>query len=165
MFIAALCHSFSTVAFQSVTNNRIITPSLLGYEALYSFIQTSTLFLFGAGALASFSGTGAFFLQVTLMVTLSLILYGWLLPGNYGNLHLMLLIGIIIGSGLNSVSGFMGRLLAASEFDLLQSRLIGTVNNADAEYFPIVIPMVLITVILLLIFSQELNVLSLGKDV
>ena len=60
MFIAALCHSLATVAFQSVTNNRIITPSLLGYEALYSVIHTSTMFFFGAAALVNFTGTGAF---------------------------------------------------------------------------------------------------------
>jgi iron complex transport system permease protein len=165
MFVAALCHSFSTVAFQSVTGNRIITPSLLGFESLYSFIQTSTLFFFGASALVSFSGTEAFFLQVALMIILSLTLYGWLLSGKYGNLHLMLLVGIIIGSGLNSVSGFMRRLLSPSEFDLLQSRLIGSVTNADSEYFPIVIPMVIITVLCLFFFSKKLNVLSLGKDV
>ena len=96
---------------------------------------------------------------------MSLILYGWLLAGKYGNLHLMLLIGIIIGAGLNSVSGFMRRLLAPSEFDLLQSRLIGSVNNADVEYFPIAIPLVLATALLLFFFSRKLNVLSLGKDV
>src|SRR5690606_13518036 len=159
------CHSFSTVAFQSVTNNRIITPSLLGYESLYSSIQTSLLFFFGAGALVSFTGTGAFFIQVALMVAMSLILYGWLMSGKYGNLHLMLLVGIIIGAGLNSVSGFMRRLLSPSEFDLLQARLIGSVNNADPEYFPIVIPMVIITIMLLYFYSRRLNVLSLGKDV
>lgn len=165
MLIAAFCHSFSTVAFQSVTNNRIITPSLLGYESLYSSIQTSLLFFFGAGALVSFTGTGAFFIQVALMVAMSLILYGWLLSGKYGNLHLMLLVGIIIGAGLNSVSGFMRRMLAPSEFDLLQSRLIGSVNNADPEYFPSVIPLVLITALSLFFFSRKLNVLSLGRDV
>lgn len=165
MFIAALCHSFSTVAFQSVTSNRMITPSLLGYESLYSAIQTGTLFFFGAGALVSFTGPGAFFLQVSLMILLSLILYGWLLSGKYGNLQLMLLIGIIIGAGLNSVSGFMRRMLAPSEFDLLQSRLIGSVNNADSEYFPIVIPLVLLTALGLFFFSRKLNVLALGKDV
>lgn len=165
MLIAALCHSFATVAFQSVTSNRIITPSLLGYESLYSFIQTGTLFVFGAGALVSFSGTGAFFFQVSVMVLMSLILYGWLMSGKYGNLHLMLLVGIIIGAGLNSVSGFMRRLLSPSEFDLLQARLIGSVNNADPEYFPIVIPMVIITIMLLYFYSRRLNVLSLGKDV
>ncbi|REK56596.1 MAG: iron ABC transporter permease [Thermobacillus sp.] len=165
MFIAALCHSFSTVAFQSVTSNRIITPSLLGYESLYSFIQTSVLFFFGAATLVKFTGTGAFFLQVALMIALSLILFGWLLSGKYGNLHLMLLIGIIIGAGLNSVSGFMRRVLSPSEFDLLQARLIGSVNNADADYFPIVIPLVLVTVLCLYQLSRKLNVLSLGKDV
>lgn len=165
MFIAALCHSLATVAFQSVTNNRIITPSLLGYEALYSFIQTSTMYFFGASALVSFSGPSAFFFQVMLMVGMSLILYGWLLSGKYANLHLMLLIGIIIGSGLNSVAGFMRRLLAPSEFDLLQSRLIGSVNNADPEYFPIVIPLVIITTLALYFYSKRLNILSLGREV
>ncbi|MCZ8541403.1 iron chelate uptake ABC transporter family permease subunit [Psychrobacillus psychrodurans] len=165
MFIAAICHSLSTVAFQSITNNRIITPSLLGFESLYSTIHTSTMFLFGASALVSFSGIGPFFLQVSLMVLLSLILYGWLLSGKYGDLQLVLLIGIIIGTGLSTLSAFMRKLLSPSEFDLLQTRLIGSVNNADAEYFPIVIPMVIIIALLLFIFSKKLNILSLGKDV
>lgn len=165
MIVAAVCHSLSTVAFQSITNNRIITPSLLGFESLYSTIHTSTMFFFGAAALVNFSGVGSFLFQVTAMVLMSLILYGWLLSGKYGNLQLMLLVGIIIGTGLNSVSTFMRRLLAPSEFDLLQARLFGSVNNADAEYFPIVIPVVLIIAILFFLNSKKLNVLSLGKDV
>ena len=44
MIIAAICQSLSTVAFQSITNNRVITPSLLGFEALYTTIHTSTMF-------------------------------------------------------------------------------------------------------------------------
>src|SRR5699024_854373 len=43
MIIAAICQSLSTVSFQSITNNRVITPSLLGFEALYSTIHTSTI--------------------------------------------------------------------------------------------------------------------------
>lgn len=165
MIIAAICHSLSTVAFQSITNNRIITPSLLGFESLYSTIHTSTIFFFGAGALINFTGTGSFLFQVIVMVLMSLILYGWLLSGKYGNLQLMLLVGIIIGTGLNSVSTFMRRLLAPSEFDLLQARLFGSVNNADPEYFPVVIPMVIVVAFLLFVSSKKLNALSLGKDV
>lgn len=165
MIIAAICQSLSTVAFQSITNNRIITPSLLGFEALYSTIHTSTIFFFGASALINFSGVGSFAFQVVVMVIMSLILYGWLLSGKYGNLQLMLLVGIIIGTGLRSVSTFMRRLLAPSEFDILQARLFGSVNNADAESFPFVIPIVIIIALLLLAYSKNLNVLSLGKDV
>ena len=163
MIIAAVCQSLSTVAFQSGTNNRIITPSLLGFEALYVTIHTGMMFLFGARAFINFSGTGSFVFQVVVMVAMCLLLYGWLLSGKYGDLQLMLLVGVIIGTGLRSVSAFMRRLLSPSEFDVLQARLFGSVNNADVEYFPIAISVVVIVSILILMFSKKLNILSLGK--
>lgn len=165
MIIAAVCQSLSTVTFQSITKNRVITPSLLGFEALYSAIHTSTMFFFGVSTFISFDNTGSFVFQVVLMVIMSLILYGWLLTGKYGDLQLMLLVGVIMGTGLRSLSTFMRRLLAPSEFDILQARLFGSVNNADAEFFPIAIPVVIIIAIILLAYSRKLNVLSLGKDV
>ncbi len=164
MIIAAVCQSLSTVTFQSITSNRIITPSLLGFEALYSTIHTSTIFFFGASAFINFSGVGSFVFQVVVMVLMCLILYGWLLSGKYGNLQLMLLVGVIMGTGLKSLSSFMRRLLAPSEFDILQARLFGSVNNADPEYFPLAIPVVIIAALLLLAYSKKLNVVSLGKD-
>lgn len=164
MLIAAVCQSLSTVAFQSSTNNRIITPSLLGFEALYSTIHTATMFFLGARAFISLSGIGSFLFQVVVMVSMCLLLYGWLLSGRYGNLQLMLLVGVILGTGLRSVSSFMRRLLAPSEFDVLQARLFGSVSNASAEYFPVAIPIVIIAAVLLLSYSKKLNVLSLGKN-
>ena len=164
MIISAICQSLATVTFQSSTNNRIITPSLLGFEALYSTIHTSTIFFFGSVTFVAFSGSvEGFLFQIVVMVVMCLLLYGWLLSGKYGNLQLMLLIGIIIGTGLRSVSAFMRRVLAPSEFDLLQSRLFGSVSNANADYFPIAIPIVIVTAILILLYSKKLNVLSLGK--
>lgn len=165
MLISAVCQSLSTVAFQSSTNNRIITPSLLGFEALYSTIHTSVMFFFGAGLFIKLSGgVESFLLQIVIMVVMCLILYGWLLSGKYGNLQLMLLVGVIIGTGLKSVSSFMRRLLAPSEFDVLQARLFGSVSNADAEFFPVAIPLVLVAAVLILAYSKKLNVLSLGKS-
>ncbi|MEY8357027.1 iron chelate uptake ABC transporter family permease subunit [Lachnospiraceae bacterium 54-53] len=163
MIISAVCQSLSTVTFQSITNNRIITPSLLGFEALYSTIHTGTIFFFGASAFINFSGLESFVFQVVVMVLMCLILYGWLLSGKYGNLQLMLLVGVIMGTGLKSLSSFMRRLLAPSEFDILQARLFGSVNNADSEYFPLAIPIVIIAALLLFAYSKKLNVVSLGK--
>ena len=165
MIIAAICQSLATVAFHSITNNRIITPSLLGFESLYSVIQTSTIFFFGAAAFINFTGIGSFLFQVGAMVLMSLILYGWLLSGKYGNLQLLLLVGIIIGAGLRSVSTFMRRVLSPSEFDILQARLFGSVNNADSDYFPVVIPIVAVVMFLVFAYSKKLNALSLGKEV
>lgn len=164
MIISAICQSLATVAFQSSTNNRIITPSLLGFEALYGAINTSTMFFFGASVFVNFSGIESFLFKVAIMILMCLMLYGWLLSGKYGNLQLMLLVGVIIGTGLKSVSSFMRRLLAPSEFDVLQARLFGSVNNAEAEYFPVAIPIVIIAALLILAYSKKLNVLSLGKS-
>lgn len=164
MLIAVVCQSLSTVTFQSITNNKVITPSLLGFEALYTTINTSTIFFFGANALIRFSGIGSFIFNVVVMVIMCLILYGWLLAGKYGNLQLMLLVGVIIGTGLRSVSSFMRRVLSPSEFDILQARLFGSVNNSNSEYFVIAIPIVIIAALLLLMFSKKLNVLSLGRN-
>lgn len=163
MFLAAVCQSLATISFQTVTNNRIITPSLLGFEALYATIQTATMFFFGTAALLAFTGPEAFLLQVVLMVAMCLVLYGWLLTGNRGNLQLMLLIGIVLGMGLRSLSTFMRRLLAPSEFDILQARLFGSVNHADPSYFPIAIPLVLVASTLLFLYANRLNILSLGR--
>ena len=164
MIISAICQSLATVAFQSSTNNRIITPSLLGFEAIYSTIHTSTMFFFGTGVFIRFTGIESFVFQVIAMVLICLLLYGWLLCGKYGDLQLMLLVGVIIGTGLRSVSSFMRRLLAPSEFDVLQARLFGSVSNANAEYFPIAIPIVIAAALLILAHARKLNVLSLGSS-
>lgn len=165
MIIAAICQSLATVAFQSITNNKVITPSLLGFESLYSAIHTSTMFFFGASTFIGMEGIGSFIFQVSVMILMCLILYGWLLSGKYGDLQLMLLVGIIMGAGLKSLSSFMRRLLAPSEFDILQAKLFGSVNNAKAEYFIVAIPVVIVAGIILLGYSKKLNMLSLGKDV
>ena len=147
MGLAALCQSTATITFQSITNNRIITPSLLGFDALYAAINTGIVFFFGANTLIKLDGLATFFIQVLLMILLSVLLYGTLLKDSYKDMQLVLLIGIIIGAGLRSISSFMRRILAPSEFDILQAKLFGSVNNADSSYYVVAVPLVLICVI------------------
>lgn len=164
MLIVAICQAMATVGFQTVTNNRIITPSIIGFESLYRAIQTTSVYLFGLGGLVAFTGLWAFSLQLANMLGLSLALYGWLLSGKYANLQVMLLIGIITGGGLGSVASFMQRLLTPSEFDVLTARMFGSVNNADPSYFPIAIPLVVVSSAGLWLLSDRLNVVALGRD-
>jgi len=165
MAVVAFCQAIATVSFQTATNNRIITPSIMGFESLYVAIQTSTVYLLGATGILVLQGVPQFILQVALMVGLSLALYGWLLSGRYGNLQVMLLVGIIIGGGLGSVSTFMQRLLSPSEFDVLSARLFGSVTNAQADYLPVAVPLCLLAGGALWLRSSRLNVVALGRDV
>ncbi|MDK8879822.1 iron chelate uptake ABC transporter family permease subunit [Corynebacterium sp. MSK008] len=165
MAVVAVCQAVATVAFQTVTNNRIITPSIMGFESLYVAIHTSTVYFLGAAGLNNARTLEMFVIQLVLMVGLSLILYTWLLAGDNPNMHAMLLVGIVLGGGLGSVSTFMQRLLTPSEFDVLTARLFGSVNNADPAYYPLAVPLVLVAVGLMYANSRRLNVLGLGRDV
>lgn len=165
MAVVAVAQAIATVSFQTVTNNRIITPSIMGFESLYRVVQTTTVYLFGVAGLVAIQGVWQFGLQVIIMVALAMALYGWLLSGRYGNLQIMLLIGIIIGGGLGAISTFMQRLLTPSEFDVLAARLFGNVSNADASYLPLAIPLCVAASALLWMRSRRLNLLALGPDV
>lgn len=162
--IVALCQAFATVAFQTVTNNRIITPSIMGFESLYVAIQTGAMYFFGVTAIVDLKGLVPFTVQLLLMVGLSLALYGWLLSGRYGNIAIMLLIGVVIGGGLGSIATFMQRTLTPSEFDVLAARLFGSISNSDSSYFPVSIPLCLVACAAIYLMSSRLNVLALGRD-
>ncbi|PYI37824.1 enterochelin ABC transporter permease [Arthrobacter psychrolactophilus] len=164
MLLVAFCQAMATVSFQTATNNRIITPSIMGFESLYIAVQTGAVFFLGAAGVTAIQGVPQFALQLVLMVGLSMALYGWLLSGKNGNLQIMLLVGIVLGGGLGAVSSFMQRLLTPSEFDVLTARLFGSISNADVSYLPVAIPLAAVAGTLLWLNAKRLNVIALGKD-
>src|SRR5699024_7101603 len=137
----------------------------MGFESLYTVIQTAAVYTLGVAGVVALQGPGQFLAQVAAMVGLSVLLYGWLLRGRYANIQVMLLVGIIMGGGLGAVSTFMQRLLSPSEFDVLSARLFGSVTNASAEYLPFAIPLVIVATTLIWLNARTLNVIAMGRDV
>lgn len=162
--VVAWCHGMATVSFQTVTHNRIITPSILGFEAIYVTVQTAAVFVYGTSGVAEITGVSQFLLQAALMVVVATALFAWLLSGRFGNVHVMLLIGVVIGGGLASLSSFMQRLLTPSEFDILAARLFGNIGAAQDEYLPYAVPIVLAAGTILFVRARRLNVMALGSD-
>ena len=164
ILVVAWCQGLATVAFQTITNNRIITPSIMGFESLYRLIQTSIVFFFGTTGLTSMNSMGQYLMQVGLMVALAALLYGRLLQSERTNIHQTLLLGIVIGTGLGGLSTYMQNLLNPSAFDILSARLIGNVSNADVSQLTVAIPLAVVAGGLLLTMSRTLDVLGLGRD-
>src|SRR5699024_1315439 len=148
----------ATIAVQTVTNNRSITPSIMGFESLYTAIPTAAVYFLGVAGVTMLQDTEQFLLRVVARVAPSVQLYGWLLRGRYASLQVTLIAGIIIGGGLGSVSTFMQRLLTPSEFDVLTARLFGSVTNASVEYLPYAIPLCLVAGVLVWVNARKLNV-------
>lgn len=163
--LVSFAQASATVAFQTVTGNRILTPSIMGFEALYKVVQTSAIFFFGIAGLDYLIGLPSFLLQTCLMVGLAVLLYGWLLSDRFGDLPTMLLIGIVIGGGLGSIATFMQRLLSPSEFDVLTARMFGSLTNAQTEYLPVSYLICAVAGYALWRKTRKLDVMALGKDV
>ena len=164
ILVVAWCQGLATVAFQTITNNRIITPSIMGFESLYRLIQTSIVFFFGIAGLTGMNSIGQYLMQVGLMVALAALLYGRMLRNENANIHQTLLLGIVIGTGLGALSTYMQNLLNPSAFDILSARLIGNISNADASQLTIAVPLALVAGGVLLAMSRTLDVLGLGRD-
>lgn len=165
ILVVAFCQGIATITFQTVVSNRIVTPSLMGFESLYTAISTSAIFFFGAAGALMVQGVGPYLLQVLVMLVFSGILYGWLLSGRYANVQIMLLVGIILGGALAAFSTFLQRMLTPTEFDLLTARLIGSVANADVTYLPVAAPLAVVAVVALWWGAHRLDVLALGRPV
>ncbi|MDZ8172248.1 iron chelate uptake ABC transporter family permease subunit [Microbacterium xanthum] len=163
--VVTLCQSLATIAFQTATNNRIITPSIMGFESLYVLVQTSIVFFFGITGMEGFPPLVRFLAQAALMVLFAVLLYSWLLSGRFGNLHVMLLVGIILGTGMGALSTFLQQMLDPNEFDVLAARLFGNIGNADTDFLWIVIPICAAAAAGIWTMSRRLNVISLGPDI
>ena len=162
--VVALCHSISTIAFQTVVGNRILTPGIMGFGSLYTAIQTLFVFMFGMAGASMLVGVSQFFLQMLVMMLVATALYSWLLSGKFSNVHIMLLVGVVLGGALGQMSNFMQRMLTPSEFDVLTARLFGNISNARTEYLPYAVPIAVIVAGVLWMRTRTLNVLALGKS-
>src|SRR5690625_1672350 len=74
--LVGICQGVGTVIFHSVTNNRILTPSILGFDALYRAVQTALVFFLGAGAVAASDTLGHVVTQSLIMIVFATLLYG-----------------------------------------------------------------------------------------
>lgn len=164
MLLVAFAASTSTLLFQTVTNNRILTPSIMGFENLFVLIQKLIIFLFGAKGIPWVVVSGKFLCEALLLVMLSAVLYRWLFLGRRDNLHLVLLVGIICGTLFRSASSLMQRLLTPTEFTVLQKRMFATFTRAVPELIALTALIVVMVAIVIWRRRFELDVLALGRD-
>ena len=73
--------AFSSVLFQTVTNNRILTPATLGLDALYLLIQTAIVFSLGMSSILVVNKNLNFLFSTAVMIFLSILLFALCLPG------------------------------------------------------------------------------------
>lgn len=134
MVVVAIASGLATLIFQTITNNRILSPSVMGFESLFVLIQTGLVFFCNIEQLTNVSPLLLFLVQILLMVTLSVGLYRQLLLGKrQQGLHLLVLTGIVCGTLFSGGATLLQRLLSPTDFAIVQSRLFARFTLVDPQ--------------------------------
>lgn len=156
--------AFATVIFQTITNNKILTPSIIGLDSLYGLFQTFIVFLFGATSLTTMNKNVHFLLSVGLMVIFAGVLFKLLFKREGQNIYFLLLVGMIFGTFFQSVSSFMEVLIDPNEFGIVQDKMFASFNNVNKDILLLaILGSLFITAYAARIFKY-LDVLALGKE-
>ena len=158
------CIAFSSLIFQTITNNKILTPSILGLDSLYVAIQTFMVFVFGSTSRVMINGNVNFIISVSLMIIFSTILFNKLLNREGNNIFFLLLVGLIFGTLFSSVSSFMQMIIDPNEFLIVLDKMFASFNNVNTDILTIASISTIAILIYTFRYKEVLDVVSLGRE-
>ncbi|MFC3694954.1 iron chelate uptake ABC transporter family permease subunit [Chenggangzhangella methanolivorans] len=153
----------STVLFQTITGNRILTPSIMGIDALYMFGQTALIFTLGGLGFASLDPRLKFLADVGLLMALSLALVLPMLKARL-DMTLLLLAGVVAGVLFRSLAGLLSRLIDPNDFSIAQVSSFASFTAIRPDLLAIAAIVTAIGSGLAWRARHELDVLALGRD-
>ncbi len=164
MLITAFAIGGASVVFQSIINNTIVTPCLLGMNSLYTLIHTSVVFFAGSGSIFAVNTNLAFAVDLVLMGIAATVIYGYLFRKTRYNILYVLLIGTVLTSLFSSIQTTMTRVMDPNEYDSLLTTLVASFSNINSE----IIVFALIVLAAVILFLRKdlalLNVITLGRQ-
>lgn len=164
MVIASISIGASTLIFQSIVNNRIVTPALLGMGSIYSFLHTAAVFVFGTGSILYLNANLSFAVELVSMGVIATLLYWYLFKITGHNILYIMLIGTVLSSLFGSLQTSMIRVMDPNEYDALLTALVADFNNVNGEIIVFAIISLAIIAFLLRKELGLLDVISMGRN-
>ncbi|QOY69141.1 iron chelate uptake ABC transporter family permease subunit [Pseudomonas sp. OST1909] len=164
MGIAGVCIAYSSVIFQTIAGNRLLTPAIMGYEAIYLLFQALLILVLGTQSLVLLGRDGNVLLSVLLMLGYSWLLHRWLLRDGSHNVYLLLLLGLVLSMVMGTFTQFIQLKISPGEFSIFQGFNYASFNKAQTGQ--VIYSGVLVAVVCFI--AQRtlpvLDVLALGRD-
>ena len=155
---------FSSLIFQTVTNNRILTPSILGIDSLYVLLQTTVVFLLGSSSVIMSNGNINFIITIASMLLFSSLMYKFIFKKGSKNIFTLLLVGVVCGTLFESLTTFMQVLIDPVEFQVVQDKMQASFNNINTDLLFISSIVIIICIGYVYDYLKILDVMALGRD-
>ena len=163
MLVVATAVGVSTVVFHTITQNRVLTPSIMGFDAFSVLVSTVVVFTAGSAAFLTADPFVLWAVQVAVMVAFSVVLFTWLFGGKRRSIHLMLLVGIVLGTFFRSISEWMQRMLDPLDFQVLSDAFFASLTRPDETLLLLTAVLVALGVAAVVPLLRTLDVLTLGE--
>ena len=164
MGITGVCIAYSSVIFQTIAGNRILTPAIMGYEAIYLLFQALLILWLGTQSLVLLGRNGNVLLSVLLMLGYSWLIHRWLFRDGRSNVYLLLLLGLVLSMVMTTFTQFVQLKISPGEFSIFQGFNYASFNKAQPGQ--VIYSGLLVAVVCLIVQRTlpTLDVLSLGRD-
>ncbi|EAK8256382.1 iron chelate uptake ABC transporter family permease subunit [Campylobacter jejuni] len=163
IIIVAICIAVSTVIFQTLCNNKILTPAIIGLDSLYMLLQSALIFSFGAANLSVYKNDINFLITLVCMVVFSLGLYKILFSSDR-SIYLIMLLGLVFGTLFSTLSSFFEVLIDPDEFMVIQGRMFANFDNIAFDVLILAYIISFLSFIWIFRYMKFLDPLNLGKD-
>lgn len=162
--VAGVCIALSSVIFQTLAGNRVLTPAIMGYEGIYLLFQAVLVLWLGTGSVALLGAQGNALLSMALMLGYSWLLQRWLLRDGRGDVYRLLLLGLVLTMVLGTFTQFIQLKTSPGEFSILQS--LGYTSFNRAQPAQVLYSGLLVAAVAVLVArgTRVLDVLALGRD-
>lgn len=164
MIVSSSLIAFASLSFQTLTQNRILTPSVLGFDSIFNATQTIILFIFGSKSILLSNSYINFSITSFVMIIISFVVYAYLLKKYSKHIAFLLLFGLVISTLLRSSSSFFQILMNPDEFQSLVSLTTVSITNIDTKLILWTHPFMIIIIYLFYRKSSQYDVMALGRD-
>ena len=163
MMIASFAIGSASIIFQSIINNRIVTPCLLGMNSMYTLVHTAVVFAAGSGSVRATNANLSFAVDLVVMSVTATFIYSYMFRKTGNNVLYVLLIGTVLSSFFGSIQSTMIRVMDPNEYDALLTSLVADFNNVQVEVIAFSVILLVTLTIFLWKDLQLLDVITLGK--
>lgn len=164
MLITAFAIGGASIVFQSIINNTIVTPCLLGMNSLYTLIHTAVVFFLGSASAVASNSNLSFAVDVVLMGIAATVIYSWIFKKTKHNVLYVLLVGTVLTSFFGSIQTTLTRVMDPNEYDSLLNTLVASFSNINSEIIAFSVILLAGVIFALCRELALLDVLTLGKE-
>ena len=164
IILVAAAVGISSVVFQTITTNYILTPSIMGLDNLYVFMQTLVIYFWGSTQLVMMTDVTQFLVSLFFMVLASGCIFMLMFKGVGQSVFYVVLIGIVFGIAFDGLSSFMQVLIDPNEFAVLEGKMFASFNHINTPLLGLAWGLFILVGIWVLKDVRKYDVLSLGRS-